>query len=176
MDWYPRSPEGHALDSIFNMSCSANASWSSTPTKSEEQTFYQREYIHPAKYFDRLSHSRLSYSRMVDLEQRFLSSDWIACVWWSFGFGSSFCFNCLLERALNPFDGKIDGYLARRFNMRSILGTILDPAADKILMTTLVVTLTMKGLLPRTSILSSLLKLIITDDQCSSSGSHRPGT
>jgi cardiolipin synthase (CMP-forming) len=32
--------------------------------------------------------------------------------------------------------------------MRSVLGTILDPAADKILMTTLVVTLTMKGLLP----------------------------
>jgi cardiolipin synthase len=32
--------------------------------------------------------------------------------------------------------------------MQSVLGTILDPAADKILMTTLVVTLTMKGLLP----------------------------
>ena len=47
--------------------------------------------------------------------------------------------------------------------MRSILGTILDPAADKILMTTLVVTLTMKGLLPRTSVVSSLLKLIITE-------------
>jgi phosphatidylglycerophosphate synthase len=32
--------------------------------------------------------------------------------------------------------------------MRSVLGTILDPAADKTLMTTLVVTLAMKGLLP----------------------------
>jgi cardiolipin synthase len=42
----------------------------------------------------------------------------------------------------------VDGYLARRFNMRSVLGTILDPAADKTLMTTLVVTLTMKDLLP----------------------------
>ncbi|KAH7915257.1 CDP-alcohol phosphatidyltransferase-domain-containing protein [Hygrophoropsis aurantiaca] len=41
-----------------------------------------------------------------------------------------------------------DGYLARRFNMRSIVGTILDPAADKTLMTTLTVTLAMKGLLP----------------------------
>jgi phosphatidylglycerophosphate synthase len=49
---------------------------------------------------------------------------------------------------------KIDGYLARRFNMRSVLGTILDPAADKILMTTLVVTLTMKGLLPCTFVYS----------------------
>lgn len=34
--------------------------------------------------------------------------------------------------------------------MGSVLGTILDPAADKALMTTLVVTLTMKGLVPRT--------------------------
>lgn len=42
----------------------------------------------------------------------------------------------------------VDGFLARRFNMRSVLGTILDPAADKTLMTTLTVTLTTKGLLP----------------------------
>lgn len=33
--------------------------------------------------------------------------------------------------------------------MRSVLGTILDPAADKTLMTTLTVTLAMKGMLPR---------------------------
>lgn len=45
--------------------------------------------------------------------------------------------------------GQVDGYLARRFNMQSVLGTILDPAADKTLVTTLVVTLTMKGLIPR---------------------------
>jgi hypothetical protein len=32
--------------------------------------------------------------------------------------------------------------------MRSVLGTILDPAADKTLVTTLTVTLAMKGLLP----------------------------
>jgi cardiolipin synthase len=32
--------------------------------------------------------------------------------------------------------------------MHSVLGTILDPAADKTLMTTLTVTLAMKGLLP----------------------------
>jgi cardiolipin synthase len=30
----------------------------------------------------------------------------------------------------------LDGYLARRFNQRSNLGAILDPAADKLLMTT----------------------------------------
>ena len=32
--------------------------------------------------------------------------------------------------------------------MRSVLGTILDPAADKTLMTTLTVTLAMKSLIP----------------------------
>ncbi|GAA5942345.1 hypothetical protein JCM10213_004145 [Rhodosporidiobolus nylandii] len=42
----------------------------------------------------------------------------------------------------------VDGYLARRFNMGTVLGSILDPAADKLLMTTLVVTLAMKGMLP----------------------------
>ena len=35
--------------------------------------------------------------------------------------------------------------------MGSVLGSILDPAADKALMTTLVVTLTAGGLVPRTS-------------------------
>ncbi|KZT21622.1 CDP-diacylglycerol--glycerol-3-phosphate 3-phosphatidyltransferase [Neolentinus lepideus HHB14362 ss-1] len=42
----------------------------------------------------------------------------------------------------------VDGFLARRYNMRSVLGTILDPAADKTLMTTLTVTLAVKGMLP----------------------------
>lgn len=43
---------------------------------------------------------------------------------------------------------KVDGFLARRFKMQSVLGTVLDPAADKTLMTTLTITLAMKGLLP----------------------------
>ncbi|KAI0738428.1 CDP-alcohol phosphatidyltransferase-domain-containing protein [Daedaleopsis nitida] len=42
----------------------------------------------------------------------------------------------------------VDGYLARRFKMQSVVGTILDPAADKILMTTLTVTLAVKDLIP----------------------------
>lgn len=49
---------------------------------------------------------------------------------------------------------QVDGFLARRYNMQSVMGTILDPAADKALMTTLVVTLAMKDLLPRTLILA----------------------
>lgn len=43
---------------------------------------------------------------------------------------------------------QVDGWLARRFNMGSVMGSILDPAADKFLMTTLTVTLTMNGSLP----------------------------
>ncbi|TNY19589.1 phosphatidyl synthase [Rhodotorula diobovata] len=42
----------------------------------------------------------------------------------------------------------VDGWLARRFNMGSVLGSILDPAADKLLMTTMVVTLAMRDMLP----------------------------
>lgn len=42
----------------------------------------------------------------------------------------------------------IDGYIARRWKQQSVLGTILDPAADKALVTTLTVTLAMSHLLP----------------------------
>ena len=46
---------------------------------------------------------------------------------------------------------KLDGFLTRRYNMSSVLGTILDPAADKALVMTLTVTLTMQELIPRKS-------------------------
>lgn len=42
----------------------------------------------------------------------------------------------------------IDGYIARKYNMGSVVGTILDPFADKFLMTTLVVTLSVAGQMP----------------------------
>ncbi|GAA5985895.1 hypothetical protein JCM5350_006854 [Sporobolomyces pararoseus] len=42
----------------------------------------------------------------------------------------------------------VDGYLARKYNMGTVLGSIMDPAADKLLMTTMVVSLTMRGMLP----------------------------
>jgi cardiolipin synthase (CMP-forming) len=48
--------------------------------------------------------------------------------------------------------------------MHSVFGTILDPAADKVLMTTLAITLTMKGLVPCASLpvlFSSLCVLIL---------------
>ena len=42
----------------------------------------------------------------------------------------------------------IDGFVARRFNQQSSLGTILDPLADKLLMTTAFVILTLPHTLP----------------------------
>lgn len=41
----------------------------------------------------------------------------------------------------------LDGFLARRFNQESDLGTIIDPIADKLLMTTAFVILTMPNVL-----------------------------
>ena len=42
----------------------------------------------------------------------------------------------------------VDGFVARRFNQQSELGTILDPIADKLLMTTAFVILTLPNILP----------------------------
>jgi len=42
----------------------------------------------------------------------------------------------------------IDGFVARRFNQQSELGTILDPIADKLLMTTAFIILTLPRILP----------------------------
>lgn len=42
----------------------------------------------------------------------------------------------------------IDGFIARRFNQQSSLGRILDPIADKLLMTTAFVILTLPHILP----------------------------
>lgn len=42
----------------------------------------------------------------------------------------------------------IDGFLARRFKQESELGTIIDPVADKLLMTTAFVILTLPNVLP----------------------------
>ena len=41
-----------------------------------------------------------------------------------------------------------DGYLARRFHWQSKLGSYLDPIADKLLMSSLYIALTMRGVFP----------------------------
>ena len=42
----------------------------------------------------------------------------------------------------------LDGYLAKRFDWRTRLGSLLDPAADKLLLVSVFVTLTYLGLVP----------------------------
>ncbi|MCW8844794.1 MAG: CDP-alcohol phosphatidyltransferase family protein [Gammaproteobacteria bacterium] len=42
----------------------------------------------------------------------------------------------------------LDGFLARRFDWRTHLGLILDPLADKLLMVSVFVTMTLMGLIP----------------------------
>lgn len=42
----------------------------------------------------------------------------------------------------------IDGFVARRFNQQTELGTILDPIADKLLMTTAFIILALPGIFP----------------------------
>ena len=42
----------------------------------------------------------------------------------------------------------VDGYIARRYNLQTVVGTIIDPAADKLLMTVSVVCLALNGSMP----------------------------
>lgn len=44
----------------------------------------------------------------------------------------------------------LDGWIARRWNRKTVVGTIIDPLADKALMTILTVCLATKGALPCT--------------------------
>ena len=46
------------------------------------------------------------------------------------------------------FSDWLDGYIAKRFHMKSVLGAFLDPLADKIFIGALTVGLTVKGLFP----------------------------
>ena len=46
------------------------------------------------------------------------------------------------------FSDGLDGFLAKRFGWQSRLGSMLDPAADKLLLVALFVTLTVLGLVP----------------------------
>jgi phosphatidylglycerophosphate synthase len=43
----------------------------------------------------------------------------------------------------------LDGWIARKWNLQTVVGSVVDPMADKILMTILTVCLAVKGALPR---------------------------
>lgn len=54
----------------------------------------------------------------------------------------------LILFAIAGLSDGLDGYLARRFDWRSRLGAILDPLADKGLMTLTLVVMLLKGMMP----------------------------
>ncbi len=54
----------------------------------------------------------------------------------------------LLLIAVAAVSDGLDGYLAKRFDWRSRLGGLLDPLADKLLLVSTFVTLTLTGLVP----------------------------
>lgn len=67
---------------------------------------------------------------------------WIFCCRWFNRFG-----NYLIIKIKTIF--KLDGYIARKYpTQKSMLGSILDPVADKFLISTLFVTLTYTSLIP----------------------------
>ena len=49
------------------------------------------------------------------------------------------------------FTDLVDGWLARRWKLQTVAGSVIDPMADKALMIILTVTLAIKGAIPRTS-------------------------
>ncbi|KAJ3211673.1 hypothetical protein HDU67_004352 [Dinochytrium kinnereticum] len=53
----------------------------------------------------------------------------------------------------------VDGWLARRLNQKSFLGSALDPAADKVLMTVLVIALSQAGLLSKSHLIAATASL-----------------
>ncbi|GMM30175.1 cardiolipin synthase [Martiniozyma asiatica (nom. inval.)] len=55
----------------------------------------------------------------------------------------------------------LDGFIARRYNLKSILGSIMDPMADKLLMTICTVTLSITSAIP-----TYLAVLIVGRDIC----------
>lgn len=114
-------------------------------TSANSTTSREREYLHHSKCPDFIQNICLSGAWVVYLGGKLPSCLWLTCLCWSYrsrALNSPY-FNCFFLES-----HQIDGYLARRFNMSTVLGTILDPAADKALMTTLTVTLAMQDLIP----------------------------
>lgn len=50
--------------------------------------------------------------------------------------------------ALAGITDLVDGYIARRWNLQTVVGSVIDPMADKTLMTILTICLAAKGVLP----------------------------
>jgi hypothetical protein len=120
----------------------------------EDQTSNQRKHLYAAKSTYFIANIFLSYTGMVYLGWELLSINWIVGLRGLHRLGWCNLSSLKFFSRTDPYVSlsmKLDGFLARQYNMSSVLGTILDPAADKALMTTLTVTLTMQELIPRKS-------------------------
>lgn len=88
----------------------------------------------------------MSCSRVGDFVRQLCSCDWPVALRWNHRLGESL--RLLLHYILLIRVSQFDGFLARKCHTTTVLGSILDPAADKALVGTLVITLTMQGLIP----------------------------
>lgn len=55
----------------------------------------------------------------------------------------------------------LDGYIARKYDMTTKLGTVLDPVADKLMMFTILISFVSKGIIPTWILIALGLKEII---------------
>ncbi|TJX13777.1 CDP-diacylglycerol--glycerol-3-phosphate 3-phosphatidyltransferase [Tissierella creatinini] len=55
----------------------------------------------------------------------------------------------------------LDGYIARRYNQTTKLGTFLDPFADKLMSFAVLISFTMKGLIPMWVLIPILIKEVL---------------
>jgi cardiolipin synthase len=67
----------------------------------------------------------------------------------------------LILFAIAAASDALDGFLAKRFGWQSVLGSILDPIADKALLATAFVTLAVLGLVPRWLMVTVLARDVI---------------
>lgn len=55
----------------------------------------------------------------------------------------------------------LDGYIARKYNMQSKLGTVLDPLADKLMSFTVLISFTIEGFIPIWILVPMIIKEIV---------------
>lgn len=93
-----------------------------------------------------ISHIRgVNLPNAITLSRLFLTAGFIIFVAWESTWGHFTALALFIVAAASDF---LDGYLARKLNLVTSLGKLLDPLADKILVCSAFVFLTAKGLCP----------------------------
>ena len=71
-------------------------------------------------------------------------------------------FAALVLIAIAGFSDALDGFLARAFDWRTPLGSLLDPAADKLLIASVFLTLAYQGLVPLLLTIVVIVRDVVT--------------